>query len=82
MEWCCWFDSHAHGCASSPALEVIELKISPIGPISPIRLIGLIGLIRLIPYKNIHYSLFTIHYSASCDGVGLTITQDEQLSVS
>ena len=37
-------------------MEVIELKISPIGPISPIRLIGLI---RLIPYKNIHYSLFT-----------------------
>lgn len=37
-------------------MEVIELKISPIGPI---RLIGLIGPIRLIPYNNIHYSLFT-----------------------
>lgn len=59
-------------------MEIIELKISPIGPISPIRLIGLI---RLIPYNNIHYSLFFIHYSASCDGVGLTIAQYEQLSV-
>lgn len=47
--------------------------------ISPIRLIGPI---RLIPYKNIHYSLFIIHYSASSDGVGLTIAQDEQLSIS
>ena len=62
-------------------MEIIELKISPIGPISPISPIRLIGLIRLIPYNNIHYSLFFIHYSASCDGVGLTIAQDEQLSV-
>lgn len=32
-------------------MEIIGWKISPI---------RLIGLIRLIPYKNIHYSLFTI----------------------
>ena len=37
-------------------MEVIGLKISPIGLIG---LIGLIGPTCLIPYKNIHYSLFT-----------------------